>query len=111
MYAEIKIGDQSVPMEANAATPFRFKQVFGKDFLALAQKGLADAEAGEVGVELAFIMAQQGAKADMSHLNVETFYEWLSQFGPNDVYGCLGDVMDLYNGNTRTTSTAKKKAN
>lgn len=111
MYAEIKIGEKVVPMEANAATPFRFKQVFGKDFLALAQKGLSDAEAGEVGAELAFIMAMQGAKADMSHLNEDAFYEWLSQFGTNDVYACLGDVMDLYNGNTRTTSTAKKKTN
>jgi hypothetical protein len=109
MYAEIMIGAELVPMEANAATPFRFKQIFHKDFLAMASKGLEDAEAAEVGSQLAYVMAMQGAKADMTKLNEDSFYQWLEGFDPNDVILVLGKIMDLYNGNTVTTAVAKKK--
>jgi hypothetical protein len=109
MFAEIQIGAEMVPMEANAATPFRFKQVFKRDFLALASKGLEDAEAAEVGAQLAYIMAMQGAKADMTKLNEDAFYAWLEGFGPNDIMMALGEVMELYNGNTATTVSPKKK--
>lgn len=109
MFAEIQIGAEMVPMEANAATPFRFKHVFHKDFLALASKGLEDAEAAEVGAQLAYIMAMQGAKADMTKLNEDAFYKWLEGFGPNDIVMALDKVMDLYNGNTATTVAPKKK--
>jgi hypothetical protein len=51
----------------------------------------------------------QGAKADMTKLNEDAFYAWLEGFGPNDIVMALGEVMELYNGNTTTTVVSKKK--
>jgi hypothetical protein len=70
---------------------------------------LEDAEAAEVGAQLAYIMAMQGAKADMTKLNEDAFYAWLEGFGPNDIMMALGEVMELYNGNPATTVSPKKK--
>jgi hypothetical protein len=109
MYAEIMIGGKAVPMEANAATPFRFKQIFHRDFLALAAKGLEDAEAAELGTQLAYVMAMQGAKADMTKVNEESFFSWLDGFEANDIIIVLDQVMGLYNGNAKASVEPKKK--
>ena len=36
--------------------------------------------------------------------------DWLAQFAPNDISAALADVMALYNRQSVTTSTSKKKA-
>lgn len=110
MYKIIKIGTADVPMEANAATPYRYKQVFHEDFLARVQGNMTDVEAADVGSKLAFILAMQGEKKDMNHVNESQFYEWLALFEPMDVINALDEVMNLYRGNAVATSTPKKKS-
>lgn len=111
MYREIKIGNSTIPMSANGATPIRYKHVFGKDLLNEFRKaGENYALASDTISELAFVMAQAGAKADMDRLNIETYIEWLEQFEPLDITESADQIIDLYMGNSQTTSEVKKKA-
>lgn len=111
MYREIKIGQTSVPMSANGATPIRYRMVFGKDLLNEFQ-GVDNNYSIAVDTisELAFIMAQAGKKADMDKLNKSVYVEWLEQFEPFDITNVAEEIIDLYMGNTATTSEVKKKA-
>lgn len=115
MYKEIKIGDITVPMIANGATPLRYKLIFGKDLISEFQ----DAEDNSARAmsslpELAFIMAKAAeakeGKADMNKLNQEVFLEWLEQFDPMDLPMAANDIVTLYTGNSITTSEPKKNA-
>lgn len=104
-----------VPFLANAATPFRYKSIFGKDLLVLFQTS-----ANESGVynidfvsELAFVMAMQAkaknGEVDLNKLNQDKMLEWLEQFGGFELYAHANDIMDVYLGNTIVTSDEKKK--
>lgn len=111
MYREIKIGQASVPMSANGATPIRYRMVFGKDLISEFQNVESNyAVALDTISELAFIMAQAGAKADMDKLNKNVYVGWLEQFEPFDITNAADAIVDLYMGNAQTTSEVKKKA-
>lgn len=111
MYREIKIGERTIPMSANGATPIRYKMVFGKDLISEFQSIENNyALAMDTISELAFIMAQSGAKADMDKLNKNTYVAWLEEFEPFDLTNASEQIIDLYMGNTQTTSEVKKKA-
>ena len=115
MYREIKIGEKSIPMLANGATPIRYRMVFGRDFINEFDNGQTDNGKATTSIsELAFIMAKQ-AEAQNEHkpmttLNQESFIEWLEQFEPLDVVLATDEIVDLYLGNEKTLSEAKKKA-
>ena len=88
MYGEIKVGGINVPMIANAATPLRYKQLFGKDLLT-EFRGVEENEAKAVESipELAFIMAMTATKKleDMYTLTELDFIRWLSDFEWDDI--------------------------
>lgn len=120
MYNEISMkaedGSQiDVPFLANAATPFRFKALFGQDLLVLFQtcetNGIYDVNFVS---QLAFTMAMQ-AKAksgavDMSTINKEEMLSWLEQFDGFTMYDKAKEILEVYLGNTGITSKEKKKA-
>lgn len=111
MYREITIGKESIPMKSNAATPIRYRQVFHKDIL----KELSEAEkntalAMDSISQLAFVMAMAGSGVDMAQLNEEKYIAWLEQFETFDFINASEAIVDVYLGNTTTTSEAKKKA-
>lgn len=114
MYGEIKVGGINVPMIANAATPLRYKQLFGKDLLT-EFRGVEENEAKAVESipELAFIMAMtaksKDGKQDLSKLNLNLYMEWLEQFDPMDLPMASERIINLYLGNTVTSSEPKKK--
>ena len=113
MYKEIKLGEKTVPMIANAATALRYKLVFGKELIGEFQNIESDAVRGMNTLpELTFIMAKAAeakeGKADMNKLNQEIYIEWLEQFDPMDIPDAASDILDLYMGNTKTTSEPKK---
>ena len=115
MYREIKIGEKSIPMLANGATPIRYRMVFGRDIISEFENVQTDSGKATTSIsELAFIMAKQ-AEAQNEHrpmttLNQESFIEWLEQFEPLDVVLAIDEIVDLYLGNEKTLSEAKKKA-
>lgn len=114
MIKTIKLNSgKELALTANAATPFRFKQLFGGDLLQLFQ---AAAKAGEDNLEvadtitqLAFIMSKQAEKADMSQLSMDEFYSWLEDFEPMDFAYASGDIINLYLETTQPSVEAKKK--
>lgn len=114
MYREIKIGDVTVPMLANGATPLRYKLIFHKDLISEFTSAQEDAtKAMDSLPELAFIMAKaaeaKDGKADMNCLNQDMYIEWLEQFDPMDIPEASDQIVELYTGNMETKSESKKK--
>ena len=106
MYGKINIGDKEVELAANAATPFRYKQVFGKDiFQILGNEEKAQTEGVEAVTQLAFIMNKQAQKADMNKLSYDEFITWLEDFGSMAFIEASEDILNLYMENEKTTST------
>lgn len=108
-------GGKEVKLAANAATPFRFKQLFGKDLLRIFNEssqnesemiGLADTV-----TELAFIMNSQAEGKDMNALSLDEFYSWLEDFEPMDFVVKAEDIINVYLSSTIATAEAKKKKN
>ena len=105
MFTKLIIGEKKVELSANAATPFRFKQVFHKDiFSVFGNEQKAEQEGFETIAELAYIMARQAEKADMSKLNEEDFIAWLEEFGPMDFANTAEEILNAYMGNTVTSA-------
>lgn len=113
MYKEIKIGDKTIPMLANAATPIRYKMIFHKDILkALKSINNDDLDTASIG-ELAFMMSMQSeaqsGKVKLSELNFDKYLEWLEQFNPLDIEMSAEDIVNLYSADAETSSEPKKK--
>ena len=115
MFKEVKIGDKTVGMVANGATPIRYRMVFGKDIISEFQ-GVEEGDTGRVSnsiSELAFIMAMESEAKDgkihLEKLNQDAFVKWLEQFEPLDIALASEDIIDVYMGNQVITSESKKK--
>lgn len=107
--------DINVPFLANAATPFRFKSLFGKDLLLLFQKAVNNDGVYDIDFisELAFVMAMQ-AKArnedvDLNTITRDNMIAWLEQFGGFEMLSRANEIMNVYLGNEKITSEEKKK--
>jgi hypothetical protein len=105
MFKTLNIDGREIEFSANAATPFRYRQVFHKDLLSiLGNEEKAQNEGVEAVTELAFIMAKQAEKADMGKLNEEVFFEWLEGFGSMAFVNNAEDILNIYMESTETTS-------
>lgn len=114
MTKNVNIGSQEISLEANGATPIRFRQLFGKDLLTSIQKGTTEngidlTVASELAPELAFIMAMSADKEDMSKLTEDRFLNWLEQFGPMDLVNATEQIFNAYFGDAETLVEPKKK--
>ena len=106
MFKKITIEGREVELSANAATPFRFKQVFKKDLLQiLGNEKKAEEEGVEAVTQLAFIMAKQAEKADMNTMTEDDFIAWLEGFGPMAFVESAEDIVNAYMDNTKSTAT------
>lgn len=114
MIKTIKLNSgKELALTANAATPFRFKQLFGGDLLQLFQKaskaGEDNLEVTDTITQLAFIMSKQAEKADMSQLSVDEFFLWLEEYEAMDFAFASGDIVNLYLESSQPSVEAKKK--
>lgn len=106
MFKTLNIDGREIDFSANAATPFRYRQIFHKDLLSiLGNEEKAQNEGVEAVTELAFVMAKQAEKADMGKLNEDMFYEWLEGFGSMAFVNGAEDILNVYMESTETTST------
>ena len=106
MFRTLNIDGRDIDFAANAATPFRYRQIFHKDLLSiLGNEEKAQNEGVEAITELAFVMAKQAEKADMGKLNEDLFYEWLEGFGSMAFVNGAEDILNVYMESTETTST------
>ena len=110
MYKEIKVGDKQVPMLANAATPIRFRQVFGKNLLKYFMGNESQEEMAAMAGELAYILARAGEGADMGKLSIDDYIAWLEQFDAMAFVNVetVTEIINLYQGNMDGDSSAKK---
>lgn len=112
MYKEIKLNTpngetRTVPMLANAATPIRYKMIFGKDLLrsAISDDGEIDAE---IVSKLAYLMSKQSAKVDLRTLNVEEYIAWLEDYDSMAFVNNAEEIFAVYIGSKGGSSKAKK---
>lgn len=106
MFKKVTIDGKEVELAANAATPFRYKQVFQRDLLqVLGNEEKAEKEGVEAVTQLAFIMAKQAEKADMGKLTQDEFLEWLEGFSAMAFIESAEDIINVYMDQTHNTST------
>ena len=105
MFKTLNIDGKEIEFSANAATPFRYRQIFHKDLLSiLGNEEKAQNEGVEAVTELAFIMAKQAEKADMNKLNEEDFIGWLEGFEPMDFANSAEEILNAYMGNMASSA-------
>lgn len=116
MLRTVQIGEKEVNLLANAATPIRYKMVFGDDIMvSFSQINSNKREKGEVlsiTSQLAYIMSCQ-AKFDrksLGNISKESYLDWLEEFGPMDFVDASEAIINTYLDTTKTTSTSKKEA-
>lgn len=121
MYKEIKIGNKNVPMTSNAATEYRCKQIFNRAILKEFSKFIPILGKGEdmspedqdvlidTTSKLAYVMAMQAAKVDMTTLNEETYIQWLEDYEPLDILRSASDVIMLWVGQKEVSVIPKKE--
>lgn len=105
MYGKVSVSGKEVEFLANAATSFRFKNLFHTDLISVLSQG--DNASVEDYERLAFVMAKQAEKADMSKLTEEDLYEWLGAFDFTDLIGALPEIVGIYMKNKLTASDPK----
>ena len=106
MYKKIEIDGRELEVVANAATPFRFKQIFHKDLLRiLGNETKAEEEGVETITQLAFVMAKQAEKADMGKLSDVEFVDWLEGFSPLAFINAAEEIMNAYMDQTVGSAT------
>lgn len=118
MRQEIKIGDKTIAMTCNAASPVIYRQVFKQDLLVFLQgmiKARQESDAlpegtSEMFSRLAYVMAMQAEKNTgdcFRSLSFDGYLEWLTDFAPLDIEQAGPDIMNLYYATENTTSKAK----
>lgn len=108
-YGTIKIGEMSIEMAANAASPYIFRQLFKEDFLKKLQEKEPDPDIFQ---KMGYVMAKQAETSKMSNLmklTVDGFYDWLTQFEPLDILEATGEISTLYLSQTEGLSVPKEK--
>lgn len=114
MYKEIVIGggdhSQTIGFLSNAVTPLYYKQVFKVDLLQMLTESGDMEIAGDKIPELAFIMAKQAEKADMTKINYDSYIEWLEQFAPLDLVLKSTEIANVYIADSLTSVEAKKNS-
>ena len=113
MKGKITIGNKSVELAANAATPVYFKQIFGEDYYVLAEnftKSDTNGESVDIYTRIAFIAAMQAKKTpdEMLGLNFTDYIKWVSQFEAYDMAGAVDAIAELYSRQAKATATPKK---
>lgn len=111
MFRVIKIGEKEVEMVATAATTYRYKQIFRRDYYReLNAEDRDQYDNVDIYTRMGFVMAKQAEKADMSKLNEEDFFEWLEQFDPVDLPFAINDIALLVSGSKEGTVDPKNEA-
>lgn len=114
MLRTVQVGEKELNLLANAATPIRYKMVFGEDIMvAFNQINSEKRDTGEVlniTSQLAYIMNCQAEydKKALSMVSKESYLEWLEDFGSMDFVNASEAIINTYLDTTGTSSKTKK---
>ena len=108
MKGTIKIGSKEVGMVANAASPFIYRQIFHKDFLAETQKDPIDLA---LFAEMGFVLHLQNEKPTQEVLktSLDDFYVWLEEFDAMDIMNASVQIGQFYMGQEASLSVPKNE--
>lgn len=110
MYKTVMVDGNEMGLSANAATPFRYKQVFKSDlFSVFGNEKRAEEEGVEVVTKLAYIMHNQADGADMNKLNEADFITWLEGFSAMAFVNASEEIINAYMDSTVGTATPKEE--
>ena len=121
LYREIKIGETVVPMRANAATPYRYRQIFGADLFAWfdaleVQETPDDRETAEGLLRLGYVMHLQARAPENPEIydqaearGEEGYILWKEELDLWPAMGAWPEILALYTGQSRSQSVKKKK--
>ena len=114
MVKTINVGGRELIFAANAATPYRYKQLFNEDLFAVFTSAAKSEDnenftLADVITRLAYIMIRQAEKADMNSISMEDFISWLEDFGPMDLVLAGEEIMNFYLSTTNGSIVPKKK--
>lgn len=102
-------GGRETAFTSNAATPIRYRQIFGEDLMtAITQTGASSLSLDMV-KRLAYVMALQGAGGDFRGASEETLISWLEDYEEMDFIDHAQDIISIWIDSSKRTSTAKKK--
>ena len=106
-------GGKEIKLAANAATPFRYKQLFNMDLLRIFQQSTQSEDdqmvLADVVTQLAYIMNKQAEGANMNDISMDDFFTWLEGFEAMDFVTAGEQIMNVYLSSTLTSVEAKKK--
>lgn len=106
-------GGKELKLAANAATPFRYKQLFNEDLLKLFYKSTKSEDdgmvLGDVCAKLAYIMNQQAEQVDMNTISMDAFFSWLENYDAMELISVGKQIMDTYLASSNPSVEAKKK--
>lgn len=110
MYGTINLNGIDMELVANAATPYRMKQIFNIDIMKEFMNAEKDNYANVISAlpQLVYIMNCQAVKADMNKLNQETFLTWCENLDAMAIESKSEEIIAIYLGNQNSTSRAKK---
>lgn len=112
MYNVITIGDKQVPLLSMASVDLYYRTIFKEDPIKLQTTTTDEGDLINFVMRMGFVMAKFAELRDrkkMTALTEENFLDWLDQFERTDYLNALVDVRLTYEGQTVTTSDAKKK--
>lgn len=108
-YGKIKFADGGeIELLANAATKYRFRQIFGLDLI----DELSDMDAitpgrlSEILEMLTYTMAKQ-AKKEAEKGSIDDFFTWLEGLSANEITEHIDTILEIYQGNQKTLSETK----
>ena len=101
-------GGREVAFTSNAATAIYYRRVFQDDLITTLTGAETSAMSVETIMRLAYIMALQAA-GDVRGASEDTALEWIASFETNDFFDHAGEIVDIWFGNAKKTSQAKKK--
>lgn len=111
MIKTVTFGDKTVKLKASAATPRLYRDMLDRDIFTdfdklLDLEAVSDSERWSIFENMAFVMAKQADNTLPDDIS-----EWLDSFdGVPAITNITSDIIDLWLGNTKTHSEAKKKA-
>lgn len=102
-------GGREVAFTSNAATPIRYRQLYGENLMTAITQSGAEHLSMEMIKRLAYIMTLQATGGDFRGASEETMISWLEQFEEMDLIEHAQEIFAIWIDNTKRTSTAKKK--
>jgi len=113
MIRAVKIGDREIPMLSMASVDLYYRNIFHEDPIKLQSK--SDTDEGDIinfVMRMGFVMAKFAELRDrkkMNALSEDAYLDWMDGFERADYLSALVDIKSVYEGQTVTTSDAKKK--